>query len=76
MSTSTLAFSGSSETIDGLYNRSFVLRDVYRNSDDDIVASTTGGATVDGASFWVEVTVDWGSESVSSETMLGNIFNQ
>lgn len=47
VSTTTLAIGGSSELIDGRYNRSFLVQSIYRNGSGNIVASTTAGATVD-----------------------------
>jgi type II secretory pathway pseudopilin PulG len=72
---STLATTTVPETIGGTYSRSFVLREVYRDSDDDIVASTTAGAVVDTESKMVRMQVTWGSESVSLQTILTNIFD-
>lgn len=46
------------QTIDG-YTRSFRISNVYRNSSDDIVASTTSGAVVDAHSRYVTMTVAW-----------------
>lgn len=47
VSTTTLAIGGSSELIDGRYNRNFLVQSIYRNGSGNIVASTTAGATVD-----------------------------
>lgn len=47
VSTTTLAIGGSSELIDGRYNRNFMVQSIYRNGSGNIVASTTAGATVD-----------------------------
>lgn len=48
------------QTVDG-YRRSFRLTSVYRNSGDDIVASTTSGAVLDTHSKYVTMTVTWGT---------------
>jgi type II secretory pathway pseudopilin PulG len=45
------------ETIDTNYIRSFVVKPVYRNVQDDIVPATTVGATIDGGSLEIEVRV-------------------
>jgi len=63
------------ELVDGRYTRSFILREVYRDSDDDVVASTTAGASVDAGSRRAVVRVEWGGERVQLETILTNIFN-
>lgn len=47
VSTTTLAIGGSSELIDGRYNRGFLVQSIYRNGSGDIVASTTSGAIID-----------------------------
>ena len=50
----------------GNFTRSFRIEDVYRNSsNDDIVASTTGGSIGDDNSKYVDMTVSWGSGSSS-----------
>ena len=72
---SSLAVVTVPETIDGTYARSFVLREVYRDGNDDIVASTTAGAVVDTGSKTVHMHVAWGSELVSLQTLLTNIFD-
>lgn len=47
VSTTTLAIGGSSELIEGRYNRSFLVQSIYRNGSGNIVASTTSGSTID-----------------------------
>lgn len=76
MSAASVATTTTPEVINGYYNRSFVLREVYRDSDDDIVASTTVGASLDTGSRFVVMRVGWGSEEVSLQTLLTNIFNR
>ena len=49
--------------IDTTYTRSFVLSDVSRNSDDDIVSNGTAGASVDSNAREVTVTVVGGSSA-------------
>lgn len=62
------------ETV-GEYSRSFTLSNVYRDSDDDIVASTTSGSVADPDSKYVTVNVTWdgGTESVSLTSILADI---
>jgi Tfp pilus assembly protein FimT len=57
------------------YTRSFRISNVYRNSSDDIVASTTGGASADTDSKYVALTVTWGAptSTVSFTSILTNI---
>lgn len=75
VASTTVAVTATPETIGGSYNRSFVLREVYRDSDDDIVASSTVGASVDTGSRYVDVYVSWGTEQVVLEGLLTNIFD-
>jgi len=76
ISTSTIAVSGTPEVIDGTFNRRFVLWPAYRNNDDDLVASTTPGASPDNESFLVVTVVTWGNgEQVKLESLLGNLQN-
>lgn len=74
MTPTTLATTTVPEVI-GVYERSFVLRDVYRNAVDDIVASTTPGAAIDSGSTYVQMNVRWGSETLTLDALLTNIFN-
>jgi hypothetical protein len=59
----------------GGYVRSFRLQNVYRNSSDDIVASTTGGAIADTSAKYVTMTTTYGNPttSVSITTILAEI---
>ena len=52
-----------------------VLRDLYRDSDDDIVASTTPGAIIDADSRIVEVSVTGPDGDVTLSTILSNVHN-
>lgn len=76
VSTTTLATSGTPEVIDGYYNRSFYLTDLYRDGNDDITPSTTPGATIDTDSFYMTVAVDFGSSTVSLSGILTNLHNE
>jgi type II secretory pathway pseudopilin PulG len=70
----TILVSTTPEVI-GSFTRSFTVQNVYRNSNDDIVASTTGGSTADTGSKYVTMMVSWGTptKSVSLTTILANI---
>ncbi len=72
----TLALGTTPEVIDSTFTRTVTLANAYRNADDDLVASTAPGATIDAGSRLVTVTVTWGSgESVSLTALLTNIFD-
>ncbi len=73
VATTTLAVGGTPEVVDGSFARSFVLREVYRDGDDDITASTTSGASVDTEIVEVEVTVVGPSGTSSVTSLLSNI---
>jgi hypothetical protein len=62
------------QTIDG-FTRSFRISNVYRNSSDDIVASTTGGSSADTSSKYITMTVTGGvsTTTVSMVTILTEI---
>lgn len=73
----TVAVSGTPEVIDSVFTRQFILWPAYRNNDDDLVASTTSGASADAESFMVNTIVTWGGdEQVMLQSFLGNIQNQ
>lgn len=74
ISPTTVSTAGGAEVI-GDFTRSFTVANVYRNGDDDIVASTTGGSTADTDAKYVTVTVSWnaGADDVSLSTILANI---
>ena len=76
VSTTTIATTTSPEVIDGKFTRSFVLWPGYRDADDDLVASTTPGATPDSGSYQVTTQVSWGTNgSVHLESLLTNLQN-
>jgi hypothetical protein len=62
------------QTIDG-FTRSFRISNVYRNSSDDIVASTTSGSSADTSSKYITMTVTGGvsTTTVSMVTILTEI---
>jgi len=65
------------EVID-IFSRSFKLGDVYRrDSDDDIIASTSAEAkTLDPDTKQVFVNVSWGDEELEATTYLTNILSE
>ena len=74
VATGTIAISATPEVINSQFTRSFILRRAYRNSSNDLVPSTTSGATIDSGSFVVESRVTWGAnKSVELHTLLTNI---
>lgn len=74
IATTTIDAVAGTTLIDGKYTRSFFLHDAHRNSDDDFVASTTSGASVDSGSLLVTVRVTWGEdEQVQLYSLLTNL---
>lgn len=72
--TSSLAFTATPEVIDTNFERLFYLRDVYRDTNDDITASTTSGASVDSGMREVEVHVGGPNGTTTFVGILGNVF--
>lgn len=64
--------------IDGQFHRYFILNNVYRNSNFDIVSSASGGAILDSDMRDMIINVDWadeaGTSSKSIHTYLYNLF--
>lgn len=73
ISTTTIAVSATPEVIDTDFHRSFILREVYRNASDDIVSSTTPGATVDDGSREATVYVGTPVGTSSLQAIITNI---
>lgn len=73
LSSSTISTTASPEIINGEFLRRFHVRSVYRDTNDDIVASTSGG-TIDDESYevWVEVGGQFGTSTLKG--VLTNIF--
>lgn len=63
----------SPEIIDSEYRRSFIVREVYRDANDDIVASTTAGATVDDGSREISVYVAGPAGTTTMQAILANV---
>lgn len=76
VSTTTLAVGSPPEIIDGEFNRVFELRSLYRDSDGDVVASTTPGASSDseGREVWISVGGPAGTSTVRA--IITNLFAQ
>lgn len=72
VSTTTLAISSAPEMVENKYNRSFLLRDVYRNGSGEIVASTTAGASVDSDIKKVLVYVGDDNSTTTYQALLAN----
>lgn len=68
----------STTLIDGQFLRYFQLYNVYRDASFNIVASTTGGATIDTDMRLMSMNIEWideaGTSSKSIDTYLYNIF--
>jgi len=68
----------STTLIDGQFLRYFQLYNVYRDASFNIVASTTGGATIDTDMREMIMSIDWkdeaGTSSKSIDTYLYNLF--
>lgn len=73
VATTTLAIGSTPEVIDGQFYREVIFREVYRDSDDDIVASTTSGATVDDEIVEAEVSVGGPTATTTLRALIGNI---
>lgn len=73
VATDTIAVSGTQNAIDGSYHRSFILRAVYRDSDDDITSSTTAGATVDTELRYATIYVSGPTGTTSVHAILSNL---
>lgn len=76
VSTTTIATTTSPELVHGRFTRSFVVWPAYRDGDDDLVASTTPGASADTDSFMVHTFVTWGTDAqVQLDSFVGNLHN-
>lgn len=75
VATTTIAIGGTPEVIDGTYYRSIIFREVYRDGNDDITASTTPGATVDPDMREVEIAVFGPTGTTTLRAIIGNIFS-
>jgi len=74
----TWNINASTTLIDGQFLRYFQLYNVYRDASFNIVASTTGGATIDTDMREMIMSIDWkdeaGTSSKSIDTYLYNLF--
>jgi type II secretory pathway pseudopilin PulG len=64
LSGSSMSITTATQTIDG-YTRSFRIQNVYRNGSDDVVASTTSGATADSSAKYITMNVTWGNPTTT-----------
>ena len=62
------------EIIDTTFRRSFVIRGVYRNANDDIVSSTTPGAVIDDGSRQFDIFVSGPNGTSTFQAILSNIY--
>lgn len=73
ISTTTIGVTATPEVIDTDFTRSFILREVYRNASDDIVSSTTPGATVDDGALEATIYVASPTGTSSMQAILTNL---
>ncbi|USN87370.1 MAG: prepilin-type N-terminal cleavage/methylation domain-containing protein [Candidatus Nomurabacteria bacterium] len=73
ISTTTLAISGTPEIINNDYTRSFSLQYAYRDGSNDIVASSTPGATADVDMRKVFIYVSDGKSTTTYKALLANL---
>lgn len=73
VSTTTLSIGGSSELIDGVYNRSFLVQPVYRNNSGSIVAANGAGAALDSDTKKLIVYVSDVNGTTSVSALLTNL---
>ena len=72
----TMTTTATPELIDGTYTRSVIVHNTYRDANDDLVASTTVGASIDTGGRIVVTKVQWGADNeIRLESLLTNIFN-
>lgn len=74
ITTTTITVVTSPEVVDEVYRRTFQLHELYRDADDDIVASTTPGALADseGREVWVTVGASFGTTTLRA--VITNLF--
>ena len=73
VSTTTVSIGGSSELIDGMYNRSFLVQPVYRNNSGSIVAANGAGAVLDSDTKKLIVYVNDANGTTSVSALLTNL---
>ena len=73
VSTTTVSIGGSSELIDGMYNRSFLVQPVYRNNSGSIVAANGAGAALDSDTKKLIVYVSDVNGTTSVSALLTNL---
>ena len=75
ITTSAITISTTPEVIDGAYRRSFVVDEVSRDSDDDIVPNGTTGSSVDPEAREVTVIVGGPAGTSTLTGVLGNLYS-
>ena len=73
VSTTTLSIGGSSELIDGVYNRSFLVQPVYRDSSGNIFNTNGAGTTLDSDTKKLIVYVSDVNGTTSVSALLTNL---
>ncbi|KXJ98309.1 MAG: hypothetical protein UZ19_OD1000741 [Parcubacteria bacterium OLB19] len=73
VSTTTLSIGGSSELIDGVYNRSFLVQPVYRGASGSIVDQAAAGAVLDSDTKKLIVYVSDTNGTTSVSALLTNL---
>jgi type II secretory pathway pseudopilin PulG len=74
VSTTTFSIVTTPEVIDTNFYREFKVRPVYRNASDDIVASTTVGATVDDGSRQIDMYVGGPAGTTTMQAIITNLY--
>jgi type II secretory pathway pseudopilin PulG len=74
VSTTTFSIVPTPEIIDSNFYREFKVRPVYRNASDDIVASTTAGATVDDGSRQIYMYVGGPAGTTTMQAIITNLY--
>ena len=73
VSTTTIGVTNSPEIIDSIYRRSFIVRSVYRDVNDDIVSGSAPGAVIDDGSRKIEMSVSNSKATTTLEAILANV---
>jgi prepilin-type N-terminal cleavage/methylation domain-containing protein len=74
VSTTTFSIVTTQEIIDSSFYREFKVRPVYRNASDDIVASTTLGATIDNGSRQIDMYVGSPAGTTTMQAIITNLY--
>ncbi len=74
VSTTTVAIDTSPEIIDGEFARFFIVREVHRNTSDDIVSPPTGTSVVDPGSKQIDMYVVGPSGTTTLSSIITNLY--